>query len=303
MKERYFWAIMVIVVIAWIGNFTYLNSKQLDSPVILNHFYEKAFEENTRFKIYYLTNKSHQELSYADFGGITAYPFQDGGMTFFDTEQQPRHEREFRHHYLKSVFLEIREDFLPLQKDSGDVWTTNEMKAYFNHSNGRMPESFADFGRLSIKAGYPGERVFRFQMAGSRNDNMTYATNGALQDLTVDEIIIPFKKQLGKHIDIKVGVNISTPSYEERRMDWTDLPGESLEDIDFPLNLDKGNSLSIYTQVDSGLKSYVEIALKLNGRTADGKPFETPILIDSQPLFEQEDIDRIIAEKKREGSK
>jgi hypothetical protein len=297
LKERYFWAIMVIIIIAWIGNYTYLKSKQLDSPVILSHFYEKPFEENMRFKIYYLTNKNSQVLSYADFGGITAYPFQDEGMPLFDTNQQPKHEREFRHHYLKSVFLEIRDDFLPLQKDSGDVWTTNEIKAYFNHSNGNKPESFARFGKLSIKAGYQGERVFRFQMAGSRNDNRSYSTNGALQDLTVDEIITPFKKQLGKHIDIKIGVNIITPSYEEQRMVWGDLPGESLEDINFPLNLDKGDSLSIYTQIDAELKSYVEMALKLKGRTADGKPFESPILINSQPFFQQEDIDRIITEK------
>ncbi len=297
LKERYFWLIMVVIVIAWIGNYTYLHSKQLDEPIILSHYYDQSMEEYTRVRVFYLTNKNHQELNYADFRGVTAYPNLGGGFEFFNENEKPRHEQEFRHHFLKSTTLDIREDLLGLQKGSGDRWTAEDIIAYFNQGAGNSPHVVADFGGIAVQAGYPGKQVFRFQVSGSSNKNRTYSVNEVLEDLTVEEIRLPYEDQIGKFIDIKVARNISYSHSGERR-NWADVSGEPLEEIEFPLKLKKGDSLSISSQVNDELKSYVDVALKVKGKTATGETFESPIRIDSRPIFSQEDIDRIVAEHK-----
>ncbi|MCF6136392.1 hypothetical protein [Pseudalkalibacillus berkeleyi] len=298
MKEKYFWVAIVVVVIAWIGNYTYLKSQQLDKPIILSHYYELEQADRTDIRIFYLTNKNHQALQRAQINGMDAYWRDDQGFSMYDQPIQPQVVQEFRHHYLKSAVLEVAGDMLPLKKGSGDIWSTNELSPTFIDSGQTVQLKPTELGMVSIIAGYPNKQAFL--LTGNSGNNRTYVTKEALKPVVIDEINLPFKEQLKEHMNIKVDLN-QNQVYQSswNRISWNEVPGKELKEVTFPIHLKKRDNMSVYVQLDDQLKSYVHLSLKLKGKTTDGDQFITPVSIYSHPYFTQKDIDEIISDKGR----
>ncbi|MGM7700397.1 hypothetical protein ACSVDE_01660 [Pseudalkalibacillus sp. Hm43] len=295
MKERYFWLIMVVIVIAWIGNYTYLKSQQLENPILLTHYYEIPFEDRSFFEIYYLTNKDHQKLNYLELNGVGVYPSEE--FNHFVYEQNvPQFEKEFRHHYLKKVRFELRDHGLPLEPNSGDKWSVQEVIPHYTHVNAaKRPES-EDVGNISVKAYTQGNQLFGNQMSGSSNTNETYHSATAQENVLIEKLVIPHHKKIADSLDIKIGVNDEFNLAEDRR-NWSEIPGKPFGEIAFPIQLMQGDTLSIYLKVDDSFKSYLHMPLRWVGKTEDGESFENLIFMNSQPRFDQDDINQIIAEK------
>lgn len=123
---------MVIVVFSWVGNYLYFQSKQLEHPIFLDHYYETYLQDETYITFYYLSNKMDQsQVSYALLDGIEAYPASDGDFWNW-TANKPRFAQEFSHQYLKSVRLKLPKFNLPIEEGSDDIWSFEEITVAFS---------------------------------------------------------------------------------------------------------------------------------------------------------------------------
>ena len=57
MKEKILWVGLIFVMISWVGNYLYFQSKQLEHPIFLDHYYEVYLQDETYLTFYYLSNE------------------------------------------------------------------------------------------------------------------------------------------------------------------------------------------------------------------------------------------------------
>ncbi|WP_349409807.1 hypothetical protein [Pseudalkalibacillus sp. SCS-8] len=289
MKEKHFWMVIAVIVFIWIGNFTYLHSQQLEKPIVLKHYYDLPLEEQTNMRIYYLTNKDQTRLDSADINGTS--------ITISDRSTQVI--QEFRHHYLKMSYLEIDKEALPLKIGENGTWTFNQIIPSFWTGTSEIQRLKAvDIGLITITSPNRGKRAFEYQMMSSSSRNRTYTTNRASEAVTINEITIPFSEQFSNTLKVKVDLGLVSYNPGGEQLDWGEVPGTPLDDIAFPIQLDKGDSFSVYTQLNENQKTSLLGRMKVRGVTKAGESFEFPFIIQAQPRFTQQEIDQMIKEHK-----
>lgn len=308
MKEKIFWTGMVIVVISWVGNYLYFQSKQLERPIFLDHYYETYLQEENYLTFYYLSNKQdHSEVSYALIDGLETYPVSNDGPWNWSSNT-PTFEQEFSHQYLKSVRLKLPKYDLPIEEGTDEVWSFEEIT--FSFSNGEMVT--ADIGNVNVYGTFPNSDIFETRVSSGSSQHRSDKTMVALRPVTVEAITIPFPEEISQDVLVKVNLNQeklkklealrhggNPPSWfeEERDLDWEKVSGVSIDEGIFPFELQKDDWLKLAMKFNPNRKSYFEFGVEINGTTAEGERFVRKAPIIDHPYLTQQAVNEIIAEK------
>ncbi|HHW36445.1 MAG TPA: hypothetical protein GXX18_04015 [Bacillales bacterium] len=308
MREKIFWFGMIIVVISWVGNYLYFQSKQLERPIFLDHYYETYLQDENYLTFYYLTNKQDpSQVSYALIDGLEAYPVSNESMWHWQPNT-PTFEQEFFHQYLKSVRLQLPKYDLPIEEGSDDVWTFEEIT--FAFSNGEMITT--DIGNMNVYGKFPNSDVFETRVGSGSNQHRSDKTMVAVQPVTVDAITIPFTEEISRDVRVKVNLDQeklkkleavrhggNPPDWfeKERDLDWEKVSGVSIDEDIFPFELKKDDWLKLSMKFNPNRKSFFEFGIEINGTTAKGERFMGKAPIIDHPYLTQQAVKEIIAEK------
>ncbi|WLD91736.1 hypothetical protein [Alkalihalobacillus sp. AL-G] len=312
MKEKFLWGALLIVIISWIGNYTYLQSQQVEEPIFLDHYYEVPAEENLGLKFYYLANKNDQsQVNFVEMDDVRAFPVENGGFEMF-TDNNPVHfEREFRHQQLRSVLIKMPIDKIHLTGE--EHWSFETMTVHF--TNGTVMQS--DIGKVVILPKLQYIPMFEMLMSGSSNQHGSEKMLSATQAFAIQDITVPFANEVANDIAIKLDLDqqklkqsqkmtkkgIRPEWYMDARdKKWSDIPGvSSLVDELYPIEFKEDDLLRLSILFNPDRQSYFQFGIKLKGETTDGETFIRPTPIIDHPFLDEEDVDKII-EKKGGGS-
>ncbi|MFS0864351.1 hypothetical protein [Fredinandcohnia sp. 179-A 10B2 NHS] len=304
MRGSIFWIGISIIILSWIGNYIFFQSKQLDTPLFLEHYYETSINEEDEIHLpfYYITNKSDSStVSYVNINGEVVYPEPDA-FNMWDTDANtPQFEQEFTHHYLKSVLLTF--PILP----GDELWKFSGMDVHF--SDGKTVH--ADIGQVIMKKTESTPIVFETRMSGSDSDHLSQQTLLTTQPITINKIEVPFE-ELSQDVLLKIDreqerlseletlrSNGDFPSWyhDDWNKEWKDLPGKPVEDL-LPLSMDKDEWIRLFMQFDSERASYYQFSIKMVGKTDSGETFINEMPIIDHPGLTQQKITNLIESKK-----
>lgn len=315
----------MLVVFSWGGNYLYFESKQLDEPIFMEHFYEKRVpirsddaevtdtndyvSEGIQLTFYYLTNK-YEPVDVVDVYIDGAEVFVDSvNYDFFGDSAQVQHvEQEFRHHYLKSVTVGIRPEAFVTGKP-GDRWTFENMAVYFDNQEMMT----ANIGKVSLFIDDYTPNILEDQMSSS-GDNKKEHQFVSRMPLTLDDISVPFANEISDVFEAKVhidhgkielreelGDGKDMPSwFEQRSVVWENTPGTLLENVEFPFRMETDERLSLNMFLNPNRTSFLELAPKITGTTESGESFVSYAGIINHPYLTQLTIEQLIAEKEGE---
>lgn len=325
MKERYLWIGLLLVVLSWVGNYLFFESKQLEEPIFMEHFYEKRvpirsddaddadmdyFEsEGIQLTFYYLTNK-YDPVDVVEVSVDGAEVYVDSGSfgyEFFGASEPIQHVvQEFRHYYLKSVTVEIRPEAFATGKP-GDRWTFENMEVYFNNQE----KVSANIGKIALFLDDYTPEVLEQWMGSGSNDGHNEGVFVSLKPLTVEDISVPFANEISDvfkaKVDISRGVigfreeHEDLPTwYDDRSVDWENTPGILLENVEFPFTMETDERISLNMFLNQDRTSFLELASKITGTTESGESFVSYAGIIDHPYLTQRAIEQLIDEKEGE---
>ncbi|MCM3670622.1 hypothetical protein M3181_16790 [Mesobacillus maritimus] len=305
MSKKVLWLGIASILLSWVLNYAYYQSNQLDSPIFLDHYYEvnTAYDEQP-LTFYYLTNKENPaEVQYVTIDGIDFEVYPVGNHSFWEGSE-PSYEQSFRHQYLKSVTLEFNENILAL-KEQGNSFSFERMEVFFNDQSSIV----ADIGKVNFYRTEDSD-VFDSRMSSSSNQHWSHEAMLTREPITIEQISVPF--DLNKEVAIKVETNQQRleelenlshkgeiPEWieEEQELKWEEKSGAlSTEDI-FPFKLGKGEWVSLNMYFNPNRTSYYQFGIKMEGKTEKGETFINYSPINDQPYLNQQQVDKIIAEK------
>jgi hypothetical protein len=308
LKEKVLWVGIILVLLSWAGNYYYFQSKQLEHPIFLDHFYETYLQDETYLTFYYLSNKrDNSEVSYVLIDDVEAYPVSFDGFTMWTTNT-PRFEQEFSHQYIKSVRIQLPQLDLPIIKGSDDVWSFENIHVVF--SDGETLTT--DIGKVNVYGKLPDDEVFESRMSSGSSNHRSTESMVAIKELSVEGVNIPFSKDLAQDVYVKLNMDQeklrklekvyqggNPPNWveEDQNIEWNELDGVSVKEDIFPLRLGKGDWMQISMQFNPERKSYFEFGVEIYGTTAEGESFIRKSPIIDHPYLTQKDIDEIISEK------
>ena len=111
MKKNWFWGVISLIVISWIVNSIYFQSKQLEEPVILNAYLDIPISDSTNFSIHYITNKKDIiELQSLSIGAQSLWNERNFTFPGFENPTAQSFNQEFTHHYSKEAMFSLGEE-------------------------------------------------------------------------------------------------------------------------------------------------------------------------------------------------
>lgn len=277
-KERYFWVALGLIVISWIANSLYADSKQLEEPIFLDHYMETTTDEDNHNYVtfYYLANKNdHSHINYIRLGDVEGFP---QGDYFFTSTTAPHAIDVFNHQELRSITVKLRSF-----SDNTEKQSFNEMAVFY--SDGRS--STASIGEVIIHPkrfyGNDDTKALEQPSSGSSNDGSSWDTFHATEPLAIKKITFPFDDPIEDRFNFTIiGKQTEQP----------------LDSLKLPIYLEKGKSVTL--RVNFKEKSFVNpfaFAIRISGATEQGQPFTNYAHFNLFPYLTQDDVNRIIEEK------
>lgn len=311
MWGKIFTAAIFIIVISWGINYAYYQSKLLEKPIFLEHFYEAYIQDERQLTFYYLTNKQNPvEVSHVVIDGVEGVNVRNDYVGFWNNSG-PRFNQEFRHHYLKSVTLEFRQDFMPLSEPDS-TFSFETMEVFFQNQSTLM----ADVGKVVFYRDDQYQGVFDSRMSSSSNQHRSEEAMVSNEPLTIEKISIPFEKDLGDQVAVKVDFDQEKlrqleslkdggdfPDWVEgnQNVDWEGVPGASIEADIFPLKLDANEWVRLNMYFNSERTSFFEFSIQMVGTTDTGESFVHRSPIIDAPNLNQQKVDQLVDAKKEGG--
>jgi len=306
LRERILWGGLVIVILSWTGNYLYFQAQQLEQPIFLEHYYETSMREQDtiEFTFYYLSNKRNpSEVLYVNVDGVDGYPAPETDFQMWTTTTNvPQYEQEFSHHYLKSVVLQFQSSFLPIKKGSDVIWSFDKIDVTFKDGQ----TITADIGNVKVYGDEPDYEIFDEQISSSSNQHWSQKSMVTTQPLTIEEITVPFPKEVAKDVYVKLNLTqLPSSKYEEDEPEWfedlVDLKRNKMEGISiaapiFPLSLKENDWLQLSMRFNPNRESYYDFGIEMKGTTDENNPFLYKAPIIDSPYFSQQKVDDIIKE-------
>ncbi|QUW20979.1 hypothetical protein JSQ81_14300 [Sporosarcina sp. Marseille-Q4063] len=308
MKGRIFWLALFFIGLSWILNSYYAYSKRLDEPIFLDHYIELSVgEEISYLTLYYLTNiNDNSHLSHVNFEGIDGYVAQDdfffNDFGFYANEVATDLQT-FTHYSLREIRIElVSYDLEELLKDNDEL-IIHEMKLFFD--DGR--DITVPIGEVVLRKPYEFENMLSQPWSGSNSDNLSIMAFSAGENLTIDSMRFKFDEVIKDHVFLKMD-SMNTVSNQEQPdlldSSWNGLHGIEIKDFKFPFDLEKDEGFKLYSQISPNFIGFLESSILITGSTESGKPFTSYSFINNHiPDLKQKDVDRIIQEKIKGGSR
>lgn len=286
-KKHWFWIAISSIIISWIGNSLYFESKQLDSPVFLTHYMDQDIEQEiTYLSLYYITNKTDvTELQQIQMDDLILYPQQPNGFFFLNNQtQQQNYHQEFTHHYLKKATFEIHKDQFS-SNHLKDGLKVQKIHAIFSQGSSM---SFP-IGQIHLTPQEIRSEYLRFE-SGSGSSNGDYqSTHTASEALILTELRSPFETELETEYAIKLTYN--QQSYFAGKFNNTSNKDTSGE---WPIQIKENERLLTNIQLNTESNQVLNLGFNLIGQTSTGKNFQTSIYAYQEPYLKQADINSYI---------
>lgn len=311
MKDRYLWVGVFVVLCSMLGNYLHFQSKQLEQPIFLEHYYETDTSAGYHLRFYYLTNKSEPlEVKHMLIDGVSVYPINEGAF-WSNQANIPNYEQAFSHHYLQSVTVTLPEQEIPVNKGVDDVWTFNEMQVTF--SNGEKVNTNIGEVRVYGNRTVSDSLVSRYYSRNKNDNNANYIM--VSKPTNIESITIPFGEEVSKDVLLRVKLDPTSVNHLSDVSSITNIPHWYNEKYDievndneivyvvnenlYPIQLNTSDWLNLYIRFSSEHKRYYEFNIKISGTTDEGKPFEFSVPAVDRVYLTQQDVDELIA--KRQG--
>ncbi|MGY3718441.1 hypothetical protein ACWE42_23275 [Sutcliffiella cohnii] len=203
-RERFLWLSVVVIFISSVCNYIYYQSKQLDEPIFMKHYYMLPYyEEYERtFELYYLVSKQNPvtvtgiELDdnlYASVSNYNNYSFGWHG------EYDLSYVQEFNHHLLKAISVTIWNDDIEIV--DGDSWSFQEMTVSF--SNGERQR--VNIGEIGLSRMDDSEnKDLDFKMNGSSNQHIDTDIFQVKEQISITDITNPYAETLSGKFEMKL---------------------------------------------------------------------------------------------------
>ncbi|MDX8362539.1 hypothetical protein [Cytobacillus sp. IB215316] len=316
MKKYLFWLGLTIYVICFVGNYIYYQSKQLEDPIFLDHYYDiEVYNDNeVRLEFYYLTNKNDDAtVKFALINGIEVYPRRDGQFNMW-SDNLPEYKQEFTHYYLKSVIFSIPIKSLSNLENSAGIWTFEDMIVFFNNNQ----EVNANIGAVKINIGQPDTNIFHRRASGGSNQHYDFDLLVVNEPIIIQDIKTSFSKELDDQVKIKVDLDQKKlkqfeivrqgqdpPQWfeDEGNLEIENKPGAYVSDGLFPFKLAAEDWMQLYIQHNPDHDSYYQINVIIEGMTEAGDEFIYTNGIIDDPYLDQQSINEIIEMKQGGANK
>ncbi|SDN39547.1 hypothetical protein SAMN05518871_10540 [Psychrobacillus sp. OK028] len=295
MKKNWFFAILIIISISWIANLIYFELHQLKEPVVLDSYIDIQSNEYTNFSLFYLTNRSEVvELETLIAAGYT-YSNEQNFFPWFGNTTAQSYRQEFTHQYLKQAIFTFDEESL---KQLVKGIQANELYARF--TNGQVVP--VQMEELNFEPPHNVTNVISSKASFGSNQGIQGNILEAAETVRMSAIDLP--DSLLNQLELKVQLLSDTSSDSanvEKIMskNWDDIAAPLYDDIKWPLEIQKGDSVGLIFQVKDS-DSYVNIEIDWSGSTESGKAFTHtfPVLI--EPNLSNQDVVDIVQKARGE---
>lgn len=295
MKERFLWAGIALVVVSWFGNYLYFQEQQIETPIFLEHYYERESQSEYNLSFYYITNLSDpREVRYAIIDGIEIYPQLHTHHFFWHNGQPQIHfHQQFSHQGIREVRLSFLEDLVASAKDSDGDWSFSEMTVFFDDGS----NTTQNIGEVMIREGreYDSkeEEVVQSTYSSGGSDGSNETGFEVLKNASVTEVVIPFVSEVSDKMSFKVALGEKKIQWKHDEMSWQDVNGQNGER--FPISLKQGDGMYVSVQIHEDYNKPLAFPLKIMGESTDGTPFISHAYIDQMPYWTKDEVKEVIA--------
>lgn len=296
MNKKILGIALLVIVVSWVGNLWYYQSKQLDEPLFLKHYYASV----DTFELYYLMNKQDpkkvQSIEFSD--GTVMYPRYENSGIHQDNPRLSYNVRSESTHYWMSA---VRFNAQQLTRKKVD----HEGEAIITMDDGEM--IVADIGRIFTEEPQQSSSIFQSNMSSGGSDGRTTQSYTVGETIEIEEISSAFPKLTDEMlIKIHTGSNRNqtteghVPDWyeEERDLEWEKVSGVNLRNIDYPLVVERGEEIRQTIQHNKDALIAYWFPLKVKGTTNSGEAFAERFLVYNHPQFTTEQMDELV---EREG--
>lgn len=295
MKEKYFWIGITIVVISWIGNYFYFQEQQIETPIFLEHYYERESQSEYNMSFYYITNLNDpREVRYVIIDGIELYPRSDFPHFFWHNEQQLiNYHQQFSHQGIREVHFIFMEDLVESTKDADGNWSFSEITVFFNDGT----STTQNIGEVMIREGREydptEEEVVQSAFSSGGSDGSNETGFRVLKDASVTEVEIPFVSEVSDKMSFKVAFGEEKIQWQHDEMSWQRVNGR--DDKLFPISLKQGDGIYVTVQIHEDYNKPLDFPVKIMGESTDGTPFINHAYINRAPYLTSDEVKEMIA--------
>ncbi|REJ09053.1 hypothetical protein [Halobacillus trueperi] len=298
MKGKTFILALLIIAISWGGNLWFYQSKQLEEPIFLEHFYGGAGV----FELYYLTNRG-------DPARVVSVEFSDGTTLYAESDyygfpnDNPAYGPDVRSRSTHYLLKKTRFD----EQQMRELGVDHEGEATIQFNGGKTIT--ADIGTVESSELSKGNGIFRQQSSSGSSNGRSFRSYTVKEELEIESMSSPFPEV---HDDFKM--KLYTPSIDStgtpdgggprtysKELDkgWSEVAGASMKNIDFPIEMERGERIRLTMQEKTdAIRSY-SFSIQMEGTTKSGEPFTQNFLVSNDPQFSPEQMELLI---ERRGS-
>ncbi|MYL48331.1 hypothetical protein GLV98_02500 [Halobacillus litoralis] len=298
MKGKTFLISLLIIAISWGGNLWFYQSKQLEEPIFLEHYYGGAGV----FELYYLTNRedSSHVMSVEFSDGTTLHAKSDYyGFHSESPAYGPDVQSRSTHYLLKKAGFD--------EQQMRELEVDHEGEATIHFNDGKTVT--ADIGTVEFSKLREGNGLFRQQSSSSSSNGRSFRSYTVKEDVKIESMSSPFPE-----VQDDVKMKLYTPSIgttgtpdgggprtytKEMDEEWSRVAGAPLEKIDFPIEMKQGDRIRLTMQEKPDAIRAYSYEIDLTGTTKNGTPFTQPFLVSNHPQFTPEQMELLI---ERRGS-
>ena len=248
---------------------------------------------NTNFSLFYLTNSSEVvELESLIIGEHT-YNNEQNFFPWFGDVSAQSYRQQFTHQYLKQASFNFEEQSLN-QMIKGVQ--TEELFAHF--TNGQVVP--VQLEKLNFRSPTSESNIFPNEGSFSSNQGIQGYILKAAEEVRMDAIKLP--DSLIHKMNLKVQLHTLSNSLDVNqiaRKDWEEIHAPLYTDIEWPLELKKGDSVGLIFQ-EKYSNSYIDIVYDWTGITGIGKAFTYSFPLQIEPILENQDVIDIVQKARGE---
>lgn len=275
-KNKLFWGALLLISVSWVVNVIYAQSQKLAEPIFLPHYMITEQNSANSLDLYYLTNANDPaKIKRISFNGFTGY---------VEGEQWDRTIQTLAHYALRQATIYI--DPLDLETPLTEKQTTEEIDVFFSDGSTLT----TSIGEITMLPDMPMNDVLDPIGTSGSNRGDSVEWYQVKEDLQIDQVLMDIPKGFESNLTVR----LDAPTLAKDAADG--VVGIPLDELKFPFELKKGDTLYIYSDLSLQLISSLQLPIILSGTTASGETFETynSLSYSQQPILEKADLRKLI---------
>jgi hypothetical protein len=299
LKNNWFWGVIIVILVSWIGNIIYFQTKQLSEPIILNAYIDRPSYERTSFSLPYLTNKNEVvELDHLLVDGYT-YSNEQSFTPWLNDPSTQSYTQEFTHHFLKEATFTLDEQDLKSLQES---ILLNKVFARF--TNGQVVPIQVD--KLNFTPNITEESIFTNTGSFSSNQGIQGNFLEVVESATMNSIELP--EVIQKQFDLKIMLLKDTPTNSPKvndivHTDWLDMDAPLYREINWPLLIEAGDTVALIFHTKDEIEDveYISALQKWTGETLNGGAVRYSCLIQNNLYLSQKQLNAFLRKARGEA--